>query len=169
MPGPLPEKTRRRRNAPTIPTTNLPAEGFAGPYPKVPKWVTLGPDGSAWWRWAWRTPQAAAWSAGVVDFVATRASLVDDLVTLDRADDGSLADIASSDELAVLIRRLLSMATGRLSIEKHMADMDKALGLTPKGFADLRWEIVASPAESTTEADTTGRSKDRRTRLTVAS
>src|SRR4051812_39596724 len=61
MPGPLPSPTRRRRNAPTIPTTELPASGRAGRIPKPPSWAHLGTAGQAWWKWAWRTPQSAGW------------------------------------------------------------------------------------------------------------
>jgi hypothetical protein len=64
MPGPLPKTNARRRNAPTIPTTDLPAAGWKGPMPAVPAGYELGESGSAWWAWAWRTPQAAAWSPG---------------------------------------------------------------------------------------------------------
>ena len=55
MPGPLPTDDKRRRNAPTIPTTKLPAAGRKGRVPKVPPAYTLGDAGAAWWKWAWRS------------------------------------------------------------------------------------------------------------------
>ena len=59
--GPAPKPNARRRNAPTIPTTELPAAGVKGRAPKPPKGYEFGPAGKAWWGWAWRQPQAAAW------------------------------------------------------------------------------------------------------------
>jgi len=78
MPGPLPKAAgqRRRRNAPTIPTTKLPAGGREGQPPKCP--YQLGRAGRAWWTWAWHTPQAAAWSDGDLFALARRARLEDD-------------------------------------------------------------------------------------------
>src|SRR5690242_9693862 len=84
MPGPLPDPNSIRRNAPTIPTTDLPASGRTTPVPDVPSWIPLGGAGQAWWDWAWKTPQACGWSTGNLVTVAHRASLEDTL----SADDG---------------------------------------------------------------------------------
>lgn len=142
--GPLPDPRSRRRNAPTIPTTNLPASGFAGPAPSVPSWIKLGKAGRAWWRWAWSTPQAAAWgvSAGQEAVVARRASLEDDLAAIERVQCMDL-DEALGDEIAHTVRRIAAMATGRLQLTREMRELDDRLGLTPKGRQALRWEIVA--------------------------
>ena len=123
--GPLPNPQRRRRNAPTIPTTNLPASGRPGPVPRPPKWLTLGDAGKAWWRWAWKTPQAAAWAAGHEVTVARRAQLEDDLVLC--RESGEVAP-------STLLQRML--------------DIDDRLGLTPKAMAQLRWQIVADETPS---------------------
>lgn len=112
MPGPLPNPNRRRRNAPTIPTTVLPAEGREGPAPKIPPFVRLGKTGRAWWRWAWATPQAAAWAAGHEGVVARRAML---------------EDMAADEPSMTLLR--------------EMRELDDRLGLTPKAMAALRWTI----------------------------
>ena len=153
MPGPLPQPQRRRTNAPTIPTTKLPASGRPGPAPRPPKWITLGPAGAAWWKWAWRTPQAAAWSTGNLVDLAHRASLEDDLAALEMVNEldvASLLNVADekerAKELEWLIRRLAAMATGRLAILGKMTDLDKVFGLTAKGMADLRWTIEADEA-----------------------
>lgn len=143
MPGPLPAVDRRRRNAPTIPTTALPAEGRSGPIPKPPKWTPLGPNGSAFWRWVWRTPQAAGWAAGHEAFVARRAQLED----------------------------LLEGAESRIPLYREMREIDDRLGLTPKGMAALRWTVVATPeavsdAGATDEVST--RRQDRRARLSAS-
>ncbi|MDH4158666.1 MAG: hypothetical protein OEV62_00230 [Actinomycetota bacterium] len=111
-----------RRNAPTIPTTHLPATGRPGPAPKPPAWVKIGPKGRAWWRWAWATPQAAAWSDGDLAFIAGRAQLED--------------EIATAEEPGMLLR-----------FRKSMMEADDRLGLTPKGLAALRWKIVDDGAD----------------------
>jgi hypothetical protein len=153
MPGPLPDGNARRRNAPTIPTTNLPAGGFTGPRPEVPDPVELRDAGLAWWTWAWRTPQAAAWDAGSHQIIARRASLEDDLVAIHLVRGLDYLELAEDDTSAAIraaIARVSAMATGRLAITKEMRELDDRLGLTPKALAALRWKIVddapAAPA-----------------------
>lgn len=58
----------------------LPPTGRSGPAPKCP--YALAGAGSAWWAWAWATPQATRWDAGVLYTVARRAHLEDDLAAL---------------------------------------------------------------------------------------
>lgn len=110
---PLPQPTRRRTNAPTIPTTTLVRR--RGRAPRVPAHVTLGPAGRAWWRWAWSTPSASQWdeSADVV-VVARRAMLEDRLADPDAG------------------AALFGQAT----------QLDDRLGLTPKARAQLRWRVA---------------------------
>lgn len=176
--GPLPQRTRRRTNAPTIPTTNLPARGRQGPTPRPPSWATLGKAGRAYWKWAWSTPQAAAWGVGqgFEPAVARRAMLEDDLVALDAGagvrellDELGLGEI-ERDAVKVLVESLLRMATGRTTLVSKMLDLDDRLGLTPKARAALRWEVIddapaerapapSSPPAGVTELD------DRRRRL----
>lgn len=152
MPGVLPQPTRRRRNAPTIPTTNLPAGGYRGSVPKSP--YALGPAGKAWWKWAWRTPSAAAWGPGDTYYVARRAVLEDDLASLEMG-DVDLADYLDVEDTLALTRlgdamkRLKGLAGGRLGVLKLMGDLDKRLGLDPKAIPELRWSIV----DDTPEAD----------------
>lgn len=145
MRGPLPDPNAQRRNAPTIPTTNLPVAGRSQPAPVCP--LELGPDGSAWWAWAWTTPQAAGWSDGDAYFVAHRAALEDDVRAM-RSEDFDLAELLDVEESALIrrlnemFRRMKALAAGKVSITKTMTDMDDRLGLTPKGMAALRWKIV---------------------------
>ena len=75
MPGPLPkdESERRRRNAPTIPTTNLPVSGYRGPIPEPT--VALSETARKFYDRAWRTPSAAAWHEEDADVVAEWAGL----------------------------------------------------------------------------------------------
>jgi hypothetical protein len=174
MPGPLPDPKRRRRNAPTIPTTELPVAGRKGPAPKPP--TELARAGKAWWRWAWRLPQACGWSAGDLYVVARRAELEDSLEALELVDGFDLAELLDDDDAArrleAIIGKLKALAGGRLALEREMRELDDRLGLTPKGLAALRWKIVAD-AELELEDDDepagdVTRLEDRRRRLTGA-
>lgn len=151
MPGPLPKAAdqRRRRNAPTIPTTALPASGREGPAPECP--YELGPAGVSWWVWAWSTPQAAAWSDGDVYALGRRASLEDDLAVLagvEALDVDEALDSPKDAELKGLVRRLAALCSGRLGVVREMRDLDDRFGLTAKGLAQLRWQIVADVQSS---------------------
>jgi hypothetical protein len=167
--GPLPDPKRRRTNAPTIPTTALPARGRPGRPPAVPSWVRLAKSGRAWWAFAWKTPQAAAWSVGDVPLVARRASLEDDLATIGRVDSLDALDLAGQLDpiVKLIVGRLAALVTGKLAIIREMREIDDRLGLTPKGMAALRWQIVddqaADAAPTKTPANVT--QIDRRARL----
>lgn len=157
MAGPLPTPNPRRRNAPTIPTTNLPVSGRSAPVPRVPSWVKLGRSGKAWWKWAWSTPQSSAWSDGDAPTVARRAMLEDDLAALDDVEGLDLIVVADATNMAgakAAVRAVAALATGRLQVMKHMSDLDDRLGLSPKAMAALRWKIVEDPAESDQESKT---------------
>lgn len=177
--GPLPDPNRVRRNAPTIPTTKLLASGRSDPAPDPPEWVNLGEAGSAWWEWAWSTPQACAWSEGDRVVVARRAALEDDLATIGRVESMDGMDVVCAEnhsEVRALIGRLAGLVTGRLSILKEMRELDDRLGLTPKAMAALRWTIVPDPEpvdapgdEPKTSDSTVTRLDERRRRLTDAS
>lgn len=150
MPGPLPNRQRRRRNPPAIPTTNLPVGGRGGRVPAVPEAYPLKKAGRAWWKWAWKTPQAAAWDTGSIYTVVRRAQLEDDLALIDHFDPFDLAELLGMDdenkavrELAFIIGRLKGLAGGRIAILKEMRELDNKLGLNPEALAKLRWKIVA--------------------------
>src|SRR5689334_13970589 len=91
MPGPLPNPQARRRNVPTISGTDLPADGRKGRLPKCP--IELGEAGDAWWRWAWRLPQATRWDDGALYFVARRALLEDHAAALKFTDELDALDL----------------------------------------------------------------------------
>jgi hypothetical protein len=143
VPGPLPEPNARRTNAPTIPTTNLPPGGRPGRAPALPPTAKLGKAGRAWWRWAWKTPQAAAWASGHEGVVARRASLEDDLASLEAVRGVDFEDFVGekAPEVRQAVQRVAALATGRLQICKEMRELDDRLGLTPKAMAQLRWSI----------------------------
>lgn len=176
MPGPLPDPNRRRRNAPTVPTTSLKAEGRTEPAPDIPDWCPLGDAGRAFWVWAWATPQALAWGTevGMEAWVARRSSLEDDLAALHAVEGLDFTELGPDQadrEFRMVVQRIAAMATGRLQILKEMREMDDRLGLTPKGMAQLRWQIVATPEQATTtEASGNVTSMtDRRKRVSDAS
>lgn len=149
MSGPLPKPGRRRRNAPLIPTTRLPAGGRAGTAPRPPK--ELGPAGKKWWTWAWRTPQAAAWSAGDMFVIARRARLEDLVTSLESFDEEALP--LDPELLIQVIHWLKSLAVGALSVHREMRELDDRLGLTPRGRQSLRWVIAPDEvAEARTAA-----------------
>lgn len=146
MPGPLPNSKARRRNAPTIPTTELPAGGRVGRSPNPPKRIELGDAGKEWWSWAWHTPQAAAWDGGGFDeVIARRAVIEDDLAALAAVESlDALQAIAAdeSGELRQLVGALAGLVTGKLSLMREARELDDRLGLSPKALAALRWQIV---------------------------
>lgn len=153
MSGPLPDPNRRRRNAPTIPTTGLPASGRPGPVPKPPAWVHLAASGLAWWAWAWKTPQAAAWSDGHLVFVARRAEIEDERTALHEAPVLDIADLLEMDDedegvrqLEWIVRTLHRLATGKTTLDREARELDDRLGLSPKGQAALRWTIIDTAA-----------------------
>lgn len=144
MRGPLPTNNARRRNAPVIPTTALPAGGREDPPPTLPPNHGLRRAGRAWWKWAWSTPQAAAWALGHESTVARRASLEDDLAALELVQGLDFEDFIGAEQAAVVrsaVQRVAALATGRLQIVKEMRELDDRLGLTPKAMAQLRWTI----------------------------
>lgn len=174
MSGPLPDPNRRRRNVPTIPTTSLPVSGRKGTAPSVPSWVNLGRAGSTWWRWAWATPQAAAWGTGVgqESVVARRASLEDDLAAIQDVHGLDFEGLADAENIRNIVQRVAALATGRLQLMREMRELDDRLGLTPKGMAALRWTVVADAEpvkESPKSTPGVPSLADRRTRLTSAS
>lgn len=163
-PGPLPAHDKRRRNAPTIPSVTLNANGPSTPPPEIPKWVTLNKAGSKWWKWAWHTPQACGWgtNVGFESLVSRRAMLEDDLDALERAntdvvDMSELLDqLEQGESIRWLFQRLAAMSSGRLGLMKEMRELDDRLGLSPKGLANLRWVIVeddSGEAEATAAAE----------------
>lgn len=173
-PGPLPNPHRRRRNAPTIPTTELPAGGRRGRRPKPPARLELGPSALEWWEWAWSTPQAAAWAgAGFTEVLARRASLEDDLAALARVDGLDLAELMDADTarmLDAILRRMAGLTGGRLAVLREMRELDDRLGLTPKALAALRWRIAdTAPDEGPALVDEVeARRRDRRARALEA-
>jgi hypothetical protein len=152
--GPLPNPQARRRNAPVIPGTELPAAGRVEPAPECP--LELGEAGARWWAWAWATPQATRWDAGSLYFVARRALLEDHSAALQFADELDLGDLFAVEDREAqgrvewalgLLRR---SATGEVALMKEMRELDNRLGLNPKAMADLRWTVAAgesAPAE----------------------
>lgn len=177
--GPLPDPNAQRRNAATIPTTELPLAGRTEPAPDIPDWRPLGPAGRRYWSWAWSTSEAAAWGTGAVDAVARRASLEDDLAAIELPGNVSISeligqDIADDDledQIDQAFKSLSRLAGGKLRIIAEMGKLDIELGLTPKSRAQLRWRVVGTPtpvaANTENAGDKQSASSGSRTRLTV--
>ena len=144
--GPLPSNNARRRNAPTIASTVLPAKGRVGKAPVCP--YELGEAGARWWKWAWGTPQASQWGEGSLWFVARRAVLEDELAVREFGEDRvALEDLlmpADEDALKAVqfaLDTLKKAATGQVSLMREMRELDNRLGLNPKAMLDLRWQV----------------------------
>lgn len=56
----------------------------------------------------------------------------------------NLQGLGAEDEKEVraIVAHLAALATGKLNICREMRELDDRLGLTPKGLAALRWQIV---------------------------
>lgn len=156
--GPLPDPNRLRRNAETIPSTRLSAAGRKGAVPKPPGTVQLGDAGMAWWKWAWKLPEACAWSSGQVYIAERRASLEDLLATIDGPVQSvempaELQDSELYEPVKRLVDALLSqikrVAASRVNVMKEMRELDVQLGLTPKARQAHRWEIVDDQPQRT--------------------
>lgn len=160
MAGPLPEPGARRRNAPTIASQALPAAGRKGRPPKCP--YDLGAPGAAWWKWAWKLPQAARWDDGALYFVARRAQLEDDLAALDFSDELELDDLLAGAEPEAIGRvewalgLLKKSASGAGALMREMRELDNRLGLNPKALAELRWTIEKTDDKADEESPAGG-------------
>jgi hypothetical protein len=161
--GPSPDPNARRRNKPTIASTDLPAAGREDRAPTIPKAYNLGKAGRLWWRWAWKLPQATQWDAGATYFIVRRAQLEDDLAALEHTQTEDLEEVlcelvgADGDQDRVRsalqdldrgVQRLKALAGGRVGVMREMRELDNRLGLNPKAMADLRWKIAAPPQET---------------------
>lgn len=82
----------------------------------------LGVEGRRWWNWAWKTPQSFGWSAGDDYTLARRAAMEDPKTVLSRTGEPVVVEGGTSTEKLAL---------------------DDRLGLTPRGLAQLHWQIVA--------------------------
>lgn len=180
--GPAPDPNARRRNAPTIPTTELPAAGREGRAPTLPKgYNNLGKIGRAWWRAAWKLPQATKWDEGSVYAVARRARLEDRLAALDvEMPTDQLEDVmlhaagADGDEdrirtairdMAAVVYQLKALAGGEVAVMKAILELDGRLGLNPKAMNDLRWTIAEAVDDQADVPDDVAHLADYRDRL----
>ncbi len=106
----------------------------------------LAAAGAEWWAWAWQTPQASKWGDGHLYVVARRARLEDDVAALaafndhlDLADLLAGAGIEATGRVEWALRTLKGQASGKLTVEREMRELDDRLGLTPK--ASLGWKF----------------------------
>lgn len=121
----------------------------------------LASAGTAWWEWAWTTPQAAKWDAGVLYTVARRALLEDEHAAVSSFDPHALdwffSSLDISEENAVqdamrdlgrVIGRLQALATGRVALSKEMRELEAQLGFGAKSMAGLGWKTDEKKPEA---------------------
>lgn len=89
-----------------------------------------------------------AWDDGALYAIARRAQLEDDVVALYFNDYLDLTDLlagADRDAIARVKRALETLkrcATGKVTLEREMRELDNKLGLSPEAMSRLRWTIV---------------------------
>lgn len=115
--GPQPDETSGRSDQRGFRLTALPAEGYRGPVPDFPLPDPTGRELEVW-KWAWRTPQACAWSMPSEQWrTRTVAMWVRLSVTCEEPG-------ASASHLAQLHR---------------FADQ---IGMTTAGLAEMGWKVA---------------------------
>ena len=120
----------------------LPPEGYAGQIPDFPL-PSQSPRERELWEWAWRTPQACAWS---LPSEAWRIQWVADWVRLKVRTEQPDAPVG-----------LLS------AVHRHA----EVIGLTTAGLAAMGWKIAADAAPTPTGPTPTAKRPSSRAKLTV--
>jgi hypothetical protein len=106
----------------------------------------LGDAGRAWWDWAWKTPQAKKWDAGVLFTVARRAMLEDVIEMLEAVEDFDLESFMAQDpveavgQLKWMLETLKAAAGGVLAVSREMRELESQLGFGAKSMAALGWK-----------------------------
>jgi hypothetical protein len=105
----------------------------------------LSEAGAAWWEWAWSTPQAKRWDAGVLYTVARRATLEDVVSALESVEAFDLESFMADDpvdavkNLQWLLETLKAAAGGVLSVSREMRELETQLGFGAKSMHALGW------------------------------
>jgi hypothetical protein len=104
----------------------------------------LGAAGTAWWKWAWKTPQAEGWDDGSLYTVARRAQLEDERAAIEVADEDDLiatllegAEPEAIRRVQYALQRLSASATGSATLSREMRELEKQLGLGPRAAKEL--------------------------------
>lgn len=114
----------------------------------------LGEAGAAWWAWAWESPQAARWDAGVTYTVARRARLEDDLAALGMVEEFDVESFMADDpveatrRLKWMLEALKGSASGLVALSAAMDRLDAQLGFGAKSMHGLGWKPDEKPAVS---------------------
>ena len=114
----------------------------------------LGEAGSAWWAWAWATPQAEKWDAGALYTVARRAALEDMVAALDDVEAFDVESFMADDpveavkQLRWLLETLKASASGFVGTSKEMRELEAQLGFGAKSMAALGWKPEEKPKGS---------------------
>ncbi|MGO5043731.1 hypothetical protein, partial [Streptococcus alactolyticus] len=121
--GPMPDENSARSDARGYRLEDLPASGYDGPVPDFPL-PNVTDRESEVWEWAWRTPQACAWSMDVSGWLVRSVAMWTRLSV--RCEDATVS--------APVLGQLHRFA-------EH-------IGLTPAGLAALGWKITTRTASS---------------------
>lgn len=133
--GPKPDPNSLKSARRGLTFTTLPAEGYQGKVPRFPLPDSL-PRERAVWRWAWRTPQAAAWATEG----EWRADMVAEWVRWKVRAEGPDAPSSFASEALRL---------------RHQ------IGLTPAGLKECGWVIGAVVAQAEEPEKQAGRTSAR--------
>lgn len=138
MPGPLPKNPdeRIRRNAPTIPTKELPVSGYDGPIPEPIE--ELDEMQRGYYEWAWKTPAASAWHHSDVEIVAEWARLKAYATKCLRG------EVVKETAQGKMVTADLSSA-----VYSQITTREDRLMLSPVARLKARAEIVEDPMEET--------------------
>lgn len=141
--GPKPSERSARSDARGYSLTALPAEGFDGPVPEFPLPGALERELELW-EWAWRTPQACAWSLPSESWRSRTVALWVRLSVRCEAEDAGAALYAQLHRFA------------------------DQIGMTTAGLAEMGWKVATdevAAARSTVPAEPSGPRRERRLRV----
>lgn len=115
--GPQPDPRSRTSERRGFKLTALPAEGFTGDAPEWPL-TSVSERELALWQWAWRTPQACAWSMP--------------------SESWRLMSVAMWVRTFALCESATATAADKNSLHRF-ADQ---IGLTPAGLTENGWKVA---------------------------
>lgn len=127
----------------------------------------LGAAGTAWWAWAWASPQAARWDEGALYTVARRAVVEDLAAALDDVEAFDVESFMAEEpveavkQLRWLLETLKASATGFVGLSKEMRELEGQLGFGAKSMVALGWSGSSSGTDGE-EEDEVERARKRR-------
>lgn len=141
--GPVPDPSSGRSDARGYSLTALPAEGYRGPVPAFPL-PGVSERELEVWEWAWRTPQACAWSLPSESWRARTVALWVRLSVRCEAEDAGASLYAQLHRFA------------------------DQVGLTTAGLAEMGWKVAVDEVAERASAKPLETVPRRERRLRVA-